>query len=327
MLLRNRCRYPVGPKQAHVTPLRAVDRLLSAASARSEPGSKAAQMPITYLNKICSGARRCGCCAWSTELQGQPASIGEKDVLCEICTAIEGLDGDRLRLQLHLADLYMLDTDRFREARAEIGDRVFAAVGASALKILTSRVPALKQAREELRQKWLTNTLGLLTNGTWMIHCWTNRLAQDTRHVFQCEVAIGNFPETIRASIYEFVCDDVWKLYKHLLKVKRNGYHTLEQPVFWHPAEDFQESHLLQDEPSAARAQLVGVYPEVVKRMHKPDLQSLKNNLVKHERFVKRNWAMKQRASMIRKAIGVLDSMLHREIRVVGPPFDPCPAA
>ena len=110
-------------------------------------------MPITYFTKICPGAQRCGHCAWSTELQGQPAAIGEKDLLCEICTAIEGLDGDRLRLQLHLADLYMLDTDRFREARAEIGDHVFEAAGAAALNIITSRAPAWKQARKEMRQK------------------------------------------------------------------------------------------------------------------------------------------------------------------------------
>ena len=266
-------------------------------------------MPITHFNKICLGAQRCGHCAWSTKLQGQPASIREEDVLCEICTAIEGLDGDRLRLQVHLADLWILDTDRFREARAEIGDRVFEAAGAAALNVLTSRVPALKQAREGLRHKWLARTLSLLIKGKWTIHCWTNRLADDTRDLSQCEAAIGNFPATVRGSIYEFVCADAWKLYKHLLMVKRKGYHTLEQPVFWYPAEDFQESST-QDGPSA-RAQLVGVYPEVVKVMHKPVLKSLKRNLVKHERVVKET--MKQHASMIRKAIGVLDSMLNRE--------------
>ena len=312
-----------GSKTSTCTPLCAGDHLLSAAYARSEPGSKSAQMPITYFTKICPGAQRCGHCAWSTELQGQPAAIGEKDLLCEICTAIEGLGGDRSRLQLQLADLYVLDADQFREARTEIGDRTFEAVGAAALNILTSRVPALKRAREEMRHDWLVRTLSLLTNGNWVIQCWAKRLADDTRDLCQCKAAIGHFPITIRGPIYEFVCDDVRRLYKHLLVVKRLCYHTLEQPVFWHPAEDFQEDH----DGTSNRARLVGVYSYIVEHMHKPKLLSLKRKLVKHERFVKANWAMEQRTYIIRKVISVLDLMLNREINVVGAPFDHGPVA
>ena len=222
-----------------------------------------------------------------------------------------------MQLQLQLADLYMLDADTFREARAEIGDGAFEAVGADVLNILTSRVPALKRAREEMRYDWLARTLSLLTNGNWMIQCWAKRFAEDTRDLCQCEAAIGHFPATIRGSIYEFICDDVWRLYMHLIAVKRLGYHTLEQPVFWYPAEDFQEDH----DGISVRAQLVGVYSHILKHLHKPKLLSLKRRLVKHERFVKENWAMKQRTYLIRKAIGVLDSMLNREITVVRAPF------
>ena len=109
----------------------------------------------------------------------------------------------------------------------------------------------------------------------------------------------------------------------HLLAVKRLGYHTLEQPVFWHPAEDFQEDH----DGTSVSAKLVGVYSHIVKQMHKPKLLSLKRKLVKHERFVKANWAMKQRTYLISKAISVLDLMLKREINVVGAPFDHGPVA
>ena len=107
----------------------------------------------------------------------------------------------------------------------------------------------------------------------------------------------------------------------HLLAVKRLGYHTLEQPVFSHPAEDFQEDH----DGTSVRAKLVGVYSHIVKHLHKPKLLSLKRRLIKHERFVKENWAMKQRTYLIRKTIGVLDSMLNREITVVPAPFDHVP--
>ena len=93
----------------------------------------------------------------------------------------------------------------------------------------------------------------------------------------------------------------------YLLAVERLGFHILEQPVFWHPAEDFQEDH----DVTSVRAKLVGVYSYIVKHLHQPKLLSLKRRFVKQKRFVKENWAMKQRAYSIRKAISVLDSMLN----------------
>ena len=240
--------------------------------------------------------------------------------------AIEGLEGSRELLKLHLADLYMLDTDQFRKARAEIGDCTFDAVGAGVLKVLTGAVPALRRAREDQRRESLTRTLSLLTDGSWLIHCWTKRFAEDTRDLCLCEAAIGQLPAPIRGSIYEFVCGDAWKLYAHLCVVKRRGYHTLEQPIFWHPPHDFHEGNT--DEGPPTRAMLVGVYSYIVKRVHKPKLQSLKRSLVKHEHFIKRNWAMQRHGHIVRKAIGVVDSMLDREIAVVGgAPFDRGPAA
>ena len=283
-------------------------------------------MPITYFSKRCPGAKRLGCCSWSTELLAQPASIRPKGLLCEICMAIEGLEGSRELLKLHLADLYMLDTDQFRKARAEIGDCTFDAVGAGVLKVLTGAVPALRRAREDQRRESLTRTLSLLTDGSWLIHCWTKRFAEDTRDLCLCEAAIGQLPAPIRGSIYEFVCGDAWKLYAHLCVVKRRGYHTLEQPIFWHPPHDFHQGNT--DEAPPTRAMLVGVYSYIVKRVHKPKLQSLKRSLVKHEHFIKRNWAMQRHGRMVRKAIDIVDSMLDREIAVIGgAPFDRGPAA
>ena len=62
---------------------------------------------------------------------------------------IEGLEGSGDLLQMHLADVYTLDTDQFRKACAKIGDCTFDAVGAGVLKVLTDTVPALKRARED----------------------------------------------------------------------------------------------------------------------------------------------------------------------------------
>ena len=69
--------------------------------------------------------RKAGRCTWSTELQGEQALIREGGILCPVCMVIQGLRGDRLQLHLHLADLYVLDTDQFRKAREVIGDDAF----------------------------------------------------------------------------------------------------------------------------------------------------------------------------------------------------------
>lgn len=276
-------------------------------------------MPITYFNKPCPGAHGCGRCTWSTELQGEQALIPEGGILCQVCMVIQGLRGDRSQLQLHLADLYVLDTDQFRKAREAIGNDTFNEVRAATLHVLTSRVPTLKRAREDQRKACLARTLSLLTEGSWTIQCWANRVAEDTRDLCQCEAAIGHFPMAIRGSIYEFVCGDARKLCAHLCTVKRHGYHTLEQPHFWHPPGDAQESGA--DDGPPARTMLVGVYSYIATHMHKPKLQSLKRSLVNHEHFVKRNWAMKRHSCLVRKAIGLLDSMLTREITVVDAPL------
>ena len=277
-------------------------------------------MPIAYFSKRCPGARRVGCCAWSTDLIGQAAFIHSRDVLCAICTAIEGLDGSREFLQLHLADLYMLDSDKFREARNAMGDCRFDAVGDGVLQILTSSVPTLKRAREDQRKAYLARTLSLLTEGSWLIQCWTNRLDEDTHDLRQCEAAFGYFPVSIRRFIYEFVCGNVWKLHAHLCTVKRRGYRTLEQPIFWHPPRDFEDDDA--DDKPHARAMLVGVYSYIVKYMHKPKLESLKQSLENHKHCIKGNWAMQKYVHAVREVIGVVDSMLHKEITVVGSPFE-----
>jgi hypothetical protein len=283
-------------------------------------------MPITYFSKPCPGAHGCGRCTWSTELQGEQALISEECILCPICMVIQGLRGDRSQLQLHLADLYVLDTDQFREAREAIGDVTFNEVRAATLHSLTSRVPMLKRIREDQRKACLARTLIMLTEGSWTIECWAKRIAEDTRDLCQCESAIGHFPLPIRGLIYEFICGDARKLCAHLCTVKRRGYHTLEQPLFWHPPEDARETGA--NDGSPARTMLVGVYSYITTRMHKPKLQSLKRSLVNHERFVKRNFAMKRHGCLVRKAIGLLDLMLHREVTVVdAPPFEFCPVA
>ena len=240
--------------------------------------------------------------------------------------AIKGLDSDRELLQVHLADLYTLDTDQFRKARTAIGDCVFDAIGAGVLNVLTGAVPSLKRAREDQRKVSLARTLSLLTDGSWLIHCWNKRIAEDTRDICRCEAALSQLPIPIRGSIYEFMCADAWTLYAHLCSVKRRGYHTLEQPIFWHPARDFHESNA-EGSPSA-RTMLIGVYSYIVKHMHKPKLESLKRSLVKHAHFIKRNWAMQRYGHTVRKAIDIVDCMLDREIGVVGEaPFDIGPAA
>ena len=278
-------------------------------------------MPITYFSKRCPGAQRLGCCSWSTDLLGQPASIRPKHLLCEICMAIEGLEGSREFLQIHLADLYRLDTDQFRKARTEICDCTFNAVRAGVLTILTEAVPTLKRARGDQRRECLARTLSLLTDGSWLIHCWTRRFAEDTRDLCRCEAALGHLPAPIRGSIYEFVCGDAWKLYAHLCVVKRRAYHTLEQPIFWHPPRDFHESNT--NEGPATGTMLVGVYSYIIKHVHQPKLQSLKRSLVKHTHFMKRNWAMKTHGRRVQKAIEILDSMLDLKVAVVGAtPFD-----
>ena len=280
-------------------------------------------MPITYLNKPCPGAHGCACCTWSTTLQGEQALISEESILCPVCMVIQGFHYNRAQLQLHLADLYVLDTDQFRRARKAIGDDTFKEVRTATLHCLTSRVPPLKRAREDQRKACLARTLSLLTEGSWTIQCWANRVAEDTHDIYQCEAAIGHFPMTIRGSIYEFVCGDAQKLCAHLCSVKRRGYHALEQPVFWHPPGDAQEASAAEGPP--ARKMFAGVYSYITTHIHKPKLNSLKNNLVKHEHFMKRNLAMKRHGCFVRKAIDLLDSMLNREITVVdAPSFELC---
>ena len=283
-------------------------------------------MPITYLSKQCPGAKRCGYCSWSTDLLGQPAFIRSKYLLCEICMAIEGLEGSREFLQMQLAGLYMLDTDQFRKARAKMCDRIFAAVGPGVLTALTLAVPTLKRTREEQRSECLSRTLSLLTDGSSLIYCWTKRLMEDTNDLYLCEAAIGHLPVPIRGFIYEFVCSDIWKLYVHLCVVKRRAYHILEQPIFWHPPRDFHEGN--NDDPSATTTMLVGVYSYIVEHVHKPKLQSLKHSLVNHTHFIKRNWAMKRHGYRVQKALEIVDSMLDWEIAMVGAiPCDFGPAA
>ena len=118
---------------------------------------------------------------------------------------VAGLEGSRESLRIQLADLYMLDTDQFRKARAEICGRIFAAVGSGALTALTLAVPTLKRAREEQRRECLTRTLSLLTDGSSLIYCWTKRFVEDTNDLYRCEAAIGHLPVPIRGFIYEFL--------------------------------------------------------------------------------------------------------------------------
>ena len=240
--------------------------------------------------------------------------------------AIGGLDGSRELLQLQLAELYMLDTDQFRKAQADIGACTFDAIGAGVVNVLTAAVPTSKRAREDQRKVSLARTLSLLTDGSWLIQCWTKRFAEDTRDLCRCEAAIGHLPIPIRGFIYEFVCGDAWKLYAHLCAVKRRGYHTLEQPIFWHPPHDFYESSI--DEGPPARMMLIGVYSYVIQYVHKPKLRSLKRSLMKHQHFVERNWGMQNHCHIVQKAIDIVDSMLDRQIDVLGStPFDFGPAA
>ena len=73
---------------------------------------------------------------------------------------------------------------------------------------------------------------------------------------------------------------------------------------------------------------LVGVYSYIAMHMHKLKLQSLKRSLMNHEHFVMRNWAMKRHSCLVWKAIGLLESMLTREITVVDAPlFELSPSA
>ena len=276
-------------------------------------------MPITYFNKQCPGARGCGCCTWSTELQEEQAFIPAECTLCPICMVKQGLRGDRLQLQLHLADLYVLDTDQFHKARDAVGNDTFKEVKAGILHILISRVPTLKRVREDHRQLCLARSISLLSQGSWTIQCWTNRIVEDTRDLCQCEAAIGFLPVPIRGSIYEFVCGDARKLCGHLCAVKRHGYHTLEQPLFWHVPGYFEEAGT--DDGPSARAILSNIYSFIATNMHKPKLHTLKRRLVNHEHFVKRNLAMKRHGYLVRKAIRFLDSMLSHEITVVDAPM------
>ena len=273
------------------------------------------RMPVIYFSKHCHGLQQIGSCCWSTELLGNPASIRPEQLLCEICIAIGGLEGNRQHLQLHLADLYKLDTDQFRKARTAIGDCTFNAIGAGVLSILTTAVPSLKRGREDQRKVCLARTLSLLTDGSWLINCWNKRFAEDTRDICWCEAALGYLPIAIRGRIYEFACADAWKLFAYLCDVKRRGYHTLDQPIFWHPPRDFQDVDT--DEHSPARKMLTGVYSYVVKHMHKPKLKSLKHTLVRHKDVTRTTGAMQRHVHMVRKAIAILDCILDREIAVV----------
>ena len=141
---------------------------------------------------------------------------------------VAGLEGSRESLRIQLADLYMLDTDQFRKARAEICGRIFAAVGSGALTALTLAVPTLKRAREDQRRGCVTRSLSWLIDGSLLIYCWAKRFVEDTTDIYWCEAAVGHLLTPTRGFIYEFVCSDTWKLYVHLCMVKRRAYHILE---------------------------------------------------------------------------------------------------
>ena len=273
-------------------------------------------MPITFFSKLCPGAPRCGRCTWSTEVQGEPAFISEHKLLCQVCTVIQGLHCNHSMLQLHLANLYMLDTDQFRKAHGAIGDVIFQQVAASIKAILSSKIPTLQRAREDERNACLARSVRLLTDGSWTLQCWTSRCAGDNRDLCECEVSFGHLPVHIRSHIYEFICCDVWKLYTYLCSIKRRGYNVLSYPIFWHIPNELQEISVFN--AGATRSKMIGIYAYIITNLHKPMLQSLKNHLMKYDCFLERMPMMYKHRCILERVIDILNLMLFRDPSVIG---------
>lgn len=261
-------------------------------------------MPVTYFNKQCPGADVFGCCVWSTECLGDQALIVEKSVLCPICLVVQGLHCDVSHLQLQLANLYLLDIDQFQKARNAIGDVIFEKVRAPVLHILTSGISSSNLLRGKQCKSRLERSFRLLDRGSWILRCWGNRVAQDTRDICHYEAAIGKFAMSIKGLIYEFLCADAWKLCAHLCVVKRRGYHVFEQPLFWVPWCDVSgvsiDNHYDR-------------FVSIITDTHKPKLQYLKMILLKHDYLITRNCAMYRHGRFVKMAIGLVDSMLNYE--------------
>ena len=258
-------------------------------------------MPVTYFNRQCPGVYGSGCCVWSTEVVGEQALILSTSELCPICMVMQGLRGDVAYLQLHLANLYLLDIDQFQKAREWIGDDTFKEVQAAVLHTLTSGISSSKLVRGKHRKIRLARSLSLLMQGSWMLKCWGSRLVQDTYDINQYEAALCMFAKPIRGLIYEFVCVDVRKLCDHLCTVKRYGYYVLDQPIFLYSWQGVQEFNARNNYDH---------YLYIARKVHRPKLLYLKQILVKHAHFIKRNWVMQRRGVLVKRAIGLLDSML-----------------
>lgn len=260
-----------------------------------------AVMPVTYFNKQCPGVHSSQCCAWSTEAVGERALILSTNERCPICTVMQGLQGDVRHLQLHLANLYLLDTDQFRKAREGIGDDVFKEVQVAVLDTLISGISSLKVVRGGQPKICVVRSIDLLIQVSRLLKHWGCRLVQDTYEISQCEAAIGMFATTVRGLIYEFVCSDAWQLCAHLCIVKRHVYHMVDQSLLlwsWQSVQDFG---------------IVNAYVHylcIARNIHKHNLHHVKENLIIHDECIKRNGAMTRRGVFVKRAIGLLDSMM-----------------
>ena len=275
-------------------------------------------MPVIYCNKLCPGknGRKC---KWSTEIQRRPARIRDDADFCQVCLACDKGEWEFAKLSLQLSHLYSMDPDIFHSARRQMPLSVFDGVSALVMATLVSTVPHQKNAREMKRRTFLINTLGHLTEASWILDCWRRKVLEDARNVQNMELAMPSvLAGTTKGLIVEFMCGSLDVLYSYICQVKANSYHTLEKPIFWHPTRDW----VVPCEKASARTMLIGVYKHILEYYHKPKIRRLKQVIVLHDHFMKNYQPLVSRSRGCRRLHHILERMLEKQVEIISsPPF------
>ena len=145
-----------------------------------------------------------------------PAKIPNDAAACSICLAMSGRVFRDVHLALQLASLWRLDPEMCRAARRGLPEDVLERVTPAALHFLVSDVPRGPRARETARRQLMDKTLNILTRGSWLVDCWSKRVASDTKTACSLRIAAARIPFTSRSLVNDYLCCDLVALHNHL---------------------------------------------------------------------------------------------------------------
>ena len=258
-------------------------------------------MPMTVLDKMCPG-KPWKPCRWSVDVQNEPCLIAQSAQLCEICRADDDFNLKVLSRQLR--SLYDLDPDIYKVALHEVPRYLWSIVLRSVMELGNCRTDATSFALAPCKINMLIEATDLATRDVAVLDVWHARVAADTDAICSVGLAFAKkLPSAdIRAHVAEFACaTDLRELHRRLCHVKTHAYHTLSKQPFWHcifsaDADD--------DTPCA---QMIRVYAQSIRGLHRPKLLNLRHNLKLHRRVSQRAFCHK-RARWATKSIDVCEA-------------------